>query len=55
MLRPSGFAALDSIFTLSKDGKTYHGEGSTQFFDNDGNPLGLPSATFDDGTRITFP
>jgi hypothetical protein len=52
---PSGFAALDSVFTLSKDGKTYHGEGSTQFFDNDGNPLGLPSATFDDGTRITFP
>jgi hypothetical protein len=52
---PSGFAAQDSIFTLSKDGKAYHGEGPTQFFDNDGNPLGPPSATFDDGTRITFP
>lgn len=51
---PSGFAALDSIFTLSKDGKTYHGEGLTQFFDNNGNPLGSPAATLDDGTRITF-
>lgn len=52
---PSGFAALDFIFVLSQDGKTYHGEGPTQFFDNNSNALGLPSTTFDDGIRITFP
>jgi hypothetical protein len=52
---PSGFAAVDVTVALSKDGKTYHGEGPLQFFDNSGNPLGPPSTAFDDGTRITFP
>jgi hypothetical protein len=52
---PSGFAALDFTVTVSKDGKTYHGEGTSQFFDNNGNPLSPPLPTFDDGTRITFP
>jgi len=52
---PTGFATIDFTFTLSKDGKTYHGEGPTQFFDNNGNPLGPPSPTLDDGTRIASP
>ncbi len=52
---PSRFASIDFTVTLSKDGKTYHGEGPIQFFDNNGNPLGPPTTTFDDGTRITFP
>jgi hypothetical protein len=51
---PSGFASVDFLFTLSKDGNAYHGEGPTQFFDNNGSPLGPPSATFDDGTRVTL-
>jgi hypothetical protein len=51
---PTGFGAVDFTLTLSKDGKTYHGEGPTQFFDNNGKSLGPPSTTFDDGTRITF-
>lgn len=51
---PSGFASVDFLYTLSNDGNTYHGEGPTQFFDNNGIPLGPPSATFDDGTRITL-
>jgi len=49
---PTGFATLDFTFTLSEDGNSYHGEGFTQFFDTNGNSLGPPSATLDDGTRI---
>ncbi len=52
---PSGFAAVEFTVTLSNDGKTFHGEGPSQFFDNNGDPLGLPSTIFDDGTRITSP
>jgi len=52
---PTGFATLDFTFTLSRDGKTYHGQGPTQFFDNDGNPLGPPIPTLDDGTLIASP
>jgi hypothetical protein len=52
---PSGFAFGDLTSTVSKDGKTYHGEGRLQYFDNDGNPLGPPLTFFNDGTRITFP
>jgi hypothetical protein len=52
---PSGFATVDFTFTLSRDGRTYHGEGPLQFFDNDGNPLTPPIPTFDDGTLIASP
>jgi len=52
---PTGFATLDFTFTLSGDGTTYHGQGPTQFFDNNGNPLGPPIPTLDDGTRIASP
>jgi len=52
---PTGFGAIDFTFTLSNDGNTYHGEGPTQFFDTNGNPLGPPSPTCDDGTRISSP
>ena len=52
---PTGFATVDFTFTLSSDGTTYHGEGPLQFFDNNGNPLGPPIPTFDDGTRIASP
>jgi hypothetical protein len=52
---PTGFGAVDQTTTVSEDGKTYHGEGSLRFFDNNGNLLGPPTTIFDDGTRITFP
>lgn len=52
---PSGFGAVDQITIVSEDGKTYHGEGPLQFFDNNGNPLGPPTTILDDGKRITFP
>jgi hypothetical protein len=52
---PTGFGAVDQTTTVSEDGKTYHGEGPLQFFDNNGNPLGPPTTILDDGTRITFP
>ena len=52
---PSGFAFGDLTSTVSKDGKTYHGEGRLQYFDNSGNPLGAPLPFANDGTRITFP
>jgi|ERR1700687_5795022 len=52
---PTGFGTVDQTNTLSEDGKTYHGEGPLQFFDNDGNPLGPATTLFDDGKRITFP
>lgn len=48
----TGFATLDFTYTLSADGKTYHGVGPTQFFDNNGNSLGPPATTHDDGVRI---
>ena len=49
---PTGFATLDFTYTLSQDGKKYHGVGPTQFFDNNGNALTPPLQTFDDGVRI---
>ena len=49
-----GFATLEQITTVSEDGKTYHGEGPLQFFDNRGNPLGPPTTILDNGTRIAF-
>lgn len=49
---PTGFATIDFSFTLSKDGNSYHGEGAIQYYDTNGNPLGSPSATLDDGRRI---
>jgi len=52
---PTGFGTGDFTYTLSSDGKTYHGEGPLQFFDNDGNPLTPPIPTLDDGTRIASP
>ena len=52
---PTGFGTVDMIFTLSRDGRTYHGEGITQFFDNDGNPVTPPIPTLDEGTRIASP
>lgn len=52
---PTGFGAVDQTTTVSEDGKTYHGEGSLQFFDINGNSLGRPTTILDDGTRITFP
>jgi hypothetical protein len=51
---PTGFGTVDQTTTVSEDGKTYHGEGPLQFFDNNGNALGPPSTIFDDGIRITF-
>jgi hypothetical protein len=52
---PTGFGTVDQTTTVSEDGKTYHGEGPPQFFDNAGNPLGPATTIFDDGKRITFP
>lgn len=52
---PTGFLTVDFTYTLSRDGTTYHAEGPLQFFDNDGNPLGPPIPTLDDGTRIASP
>ena len=49
---PTGFASVDQITTVSKDGKSYHGEATLQFFDNDGNPLGPPTVIYDNGTRV---
>ena len=49
---PTGYGAGDFIFTLSTDGRTYHGQGPLQYYDNNGNPLGPPIPTLDDGTRI---
>ena len=49
---PTGYA--DTVFTstVSKDGKSYHGEGLTQLRDVNGNPIGPPFASFDDATRL---
>ena len=52
---PTGFGTGDFIYTLSTDGMTYHGEGSLQYFDNNGNPLGPPIPTIDDARRIASP
>jgi hypothetical protein len=52
---PTGFGAVDQTTTVSEDGKTYHGKGSLQFFDNNGNSLGPPTTILDNGTRITLP
>jgi hypothetical protein len=52
---PTGFATGDFTYTLSRDGRTYRGEGTLQYFDNDGSPLGPPIPTLDDGTRIASP
>jgi hypothetical protein len=52
---PTGFGAVDQTTTVSENRKTYHGKGSLQFFDNNGNSLGPPTTILDDGTRITFP
>jgi hypothetical protein len=52
---PTGFGAVDQTTTVSEDGKTYHGKGSLQFFDNNGNSLGPPTTILDKGTRITIP
>ena len=49
---PSGFVTVEAIFTLSADGKKYHGAGPLQFFDTKGNSLGPPVTTQDDGVRI---
>ena len=52
---PTGFGAVDQTTTVSEDGKTYHGKGSLQFFDNNGNSLGPPTTILDNGTRINWP
>ncbi len=52
---PTGFGAVDQTTIVSEDGKTYHGEASLQFFDNNGNPLGPPTTIIDKGNRIAFP
>ncbi|MBV8820253.1 MAG: hypothetical protein JO022_17970 [Acidobacteriaceae bacterium] len=49
---PSGFVSVEAIFTLSADGKKYQGVGPLQFFDANGNSLGPPVTTYDDGVRI---
>lgn len=49
---PSGFVTVEAIFTLSADGKKYQGVGPLQFFDTNGNSLGPPVITYDDGLRI---
>ena len=49
---PSGFVTVEAIFTLSADGKKYQGVGPLQFFDSNGNSLGPPVTTYDDGVRI---
>ena len=52
---PTGLAAVDMITTVSEDGKAYHGVGSMQLFDNNGNPLGPATPINDDGVRVSFP
>ncbi|MBV9939711.1 MAG: hypothetical protein JO150_14490 [Acidobacteriaceae bacterium] len=49
---PSGFVTVEAIFTLSADGKKYQGVGPLQFFDTNGNSLGPPVTTYDNGVRI---
>jgi hypothetical protein len=49
---PTGYLDVEFTYTVSKDGKTYHGEGTLVFFDNNGNPLGPPTTIYDDGTRV---
>lgn len=49
---PSGFVTVEAIFTLSADGKKYQGVGPLQFFDTNGNSLGPPLTTYDNGVRI---
>ena len=49
---PTGFAAINFTYTLSADGKTYHGVGTTEFYDTNNHPLGPPVPTTDDGMRI---
>ena len=51
---PTGYATVDQINIVSEDGKTYHGEGALQFFDDGGNSLGPPSPLLEDATRIAF-
>jgi hypothetical protein len=52
---PTGFGTVEQTTTVSEDGKTYHGEGPLQFFDNNGHSLGPPTTIIDKGTRINFP
>ncbi|SPF39414.1 exported hypothetical protein [Candidatus Sulfopaludibacter sp. SbA4] len=49
---PTGYVTVDFTYTLTADGKRYHGVGPMQSFDNNGNSLGPPTTTFDDGVRI---
>jgi hypothetical protein len=50
----TGFAAVHVTITVSKDGNTYHGDGTITFFDNDGNSLGsFPFVA--NAKRIAFP
>jgi hypothetical protein len=49
---PSGFVTVEAIFTLCADGKKYQGVGPLQLFDTNGNSLGPPVTTYDDGVRI---
>ena len=51
---PTGYGAVDVTITVSENGNTYHGQGTLQFFDNNGHPVG--SAPFvANATRITLP
>ncbi|MBV8632112.1 MAG: hypothetical protein JOZ83_14370 [Silvibacterium sp.] len=51
---PTGFATVDQINTVSRDGKKYHGDGALQYFDNNGNSVGPATAFSDDSTRVPF-
>ena len=51
---PTGFATVDQINTVSRDGNKYHGDGALQYFDNNGNSLGPEAALSDDSTRVPF-
>jgi hypothetical protein len=48
---PSGYAAIDFTYTLSKDGKKYAGVGVTTFYDTN-NAVLFSAQTYDDGVRI---
>jgi hypothetical protein len=51
---PTGSATVDQVNTISPDGKAYHGDGSLQYFDLNGNSLGPAAAFSDDSTRVPY-
>ena len=52
---PTLFQAGDFDISLSSDGNSFKGKGPLQFFDNNGNAVGLPTPLLLNAARIKIP